>query len=97
MLLFNPTSLLLFQDSHGLEDENAAPATDVSQDVHLVHGTQNDTHTVVTFTRSWHACDPQDRTLTVSSTLRVFLPRYILNHVHSLVSVFKSSMAFPFK
>jgi hypothetical protein len=45
---------------------NAAPETDISQDVYLMHGNQNETHTIITFTRKWQACDPHDRSLTVS-------------------------------
>ena len=57
----------LLQDSHSIETGLAAPSeADPSQDVHLINGFQNDTHTVVIFTRPWHSCDPQDRTLTVS-------------------------------
>ncbi|XP_058803916.1 MOXD1 homolog 1 [Phymastichus coffea] len=57
-------------DSHGVSSANAAPETDISQDVHLIHGSQNDTHTVITFTRRWRTCDPQDRSLT-GDTVRV--------------------------
>lgn len=51
-------------DSHGIEERNAAPVTDVSQDVEVLGGIQNETHTTVTFSRRWHTCDPQDRQLT---------------------------------
>ncbi|XP_008207690.1 MOXD1 homolog 1 [Nasonia vitripennis] len=64
------TRIATLLDSHGVESNNAAPETDASQDVHLLHGSQNDTHTVVTFTRRWQSCDPQDRSLT-GDTVRV--------------------------
>ncbi|XP_057320432.1 MOXD1 homolog 1-like [Microplitis mediator] len=51
-------------DSHGDEETNASPITDVSQDVKILEGFQNDTHTSVTFSRRWQTCDPDDRHLT---------------------------------
>lgn len=56
----------MFQDSHGLKEANAAPITDQSQDVNVLGGSQNDTHTSITFSRSWQTCDPEDRYLNVS-------------------------------
>ncbi|XP_011160800.2 MOXD1 homolog 1 [Solenopsis invicta] len=50
-------------DSHGIET-NGPPLEDVSQDVHALSGSQNETHTTVTFRRKWQTCDPQDRQLT---------------------------------
>ncbi|KAK0175590.1 hypothetical protein PV327_009330 [Microctonus hyperodae] len=47
-------------DSHGDEETNASPITDLSQDVKILEGVQNDTHTIVTFSRSWQTCDPDD-------------------------------------
>lgn len=57
-------------DSHGIEETNAAPITDASQDVRVLEGFQNETHTSVTFTRNWQTCDPQDHRLT-GDTVRV--------------------------
>ncbi|XP_035720136.1 MOXD1 homolog 1-like [Vespa mandarinia] len=57
-------------DSHGIEESNAAPVTDTSQDVHVLEGFQNETHTSVTFIRNWQTCDPQDHRLT-GDTVRV--------------------------
>ncbi|XP_014472209.1 PREDICTED: MOXD1 homolog 1 [Dinoponera quadriceps] len=57
-------------DSHGTEDPKAAPVTDTSQDVRVLSGSQNGTHTTVTFSRKWHTCDPQDHQLT-GDTIRV--------------------------
>ncbi|XP_071651989.1 MOXD1 homolog 1-like isoform X1 [Temnothorax longispinosus] len=57
-------------DSHGIEEMNAAPVTDVYQDVQVLGGSQNETHTIVTFARKWQTCDPQDRQLS-SDTIRV--------------------------
>ncbi|KAK0078076.1 hypothetical protein PV325_003063 [Microctonus aethiopoides] len=51
-------------DSHGDEETNASPITDLSQDVKVLEGVQNDTHTIVTFSRSWQTCDPDDHILT---------------------------------
>ncbi|KAL2713654.1 MOXD1 1 [Vespula squamosa] len=61
---------VLFKDSHGIEESNAAPVTDTSQDVHVLEGFQNETHTSVTFIRNWQTCDPQDHRLT-GDTVRV--------------------------
>ncbi|KAK2589072.1 hypothetical protein KPH14_001907 [Odynerus spinipes] len=58
------------EDSHGIEEANAAPVTDASQDVRVLEGFQNETHTSVTFTRNWETCDPQDHRLT-GDTVRV--------------------------
>ncbi|XP_063985800.1 MOXD1 homolog 1 [Diachasmimorpha longicaudata] len=49
-------------DLHGL-DTNAAPIIDQSQDVDVLGGSQNGTHTTITFSRSWQTCDPEDRHL----------------------------------
>ncbi|KAF7390811.1 hypothetical protein HZH66_009291 [Vespula vulgaris] len=57
-------------DSHGIEESNAAPVTDTSQDVHVLEGFQNETHTSITFIRNWQTCDPQDHRLT-GDTVRV--------------------------
>ncbi|XP_015598813.1 MOXD1 homolog 1 [Cephus cinctus] len=57
-------------DSHGIEESNAAPVTDASQDVEVLHSSQNGTHTSVTFSRRWQTCDPQDHQLT-GDTIRV--------------------------
>ncbi|XP_015172192.1 PREDICTED: MOXD1 homolog 1 [Polistes dominula] len=57
-------------DSHGMEESNGAPITDTSQDVRVLEGYQNDTHTSVTFVRNWQTCDPQDHQLT-GDTVRV--------------------------
>ncbi|KAI4499302.1 hypothetical protein M0802_005562 [Mischocyttarus mexicanus] len=53
-----------------MEESNAAPITDTSQDVRVLEGYQNDTHTSVTFVRNWETCDPQDHHLT-GDTVRV--------------------------
>lgn len=47
-------------------DSNASPITDISQDVKILKGSQNGTHTSVTFSRNWQTCDPDDYQLTVS-------------------------------
>ncbi|KAG7210089.1 hypothetical protein KM043_011660 [Ampulex compressa] len=57
-------------DSHGIEETNAAPVTDASQDVRVLEGSQNETHTSITFSRNWQTCDPQDHRLT-GDTVRV--------------------------
>ncbi|XP_044590094.1 MOXD1 homolog 1-like [Cotesia glomerata] len=54
-------------DSHGDDDANASPITDASQDVKIIEGFQNDTHTSVTFSRAWQTCDPDDYHLTEDS------------------------------
>ncbi|XP_076680206.1 MOXD1 homolog 1-like [Andrena cerasifolii] len=57
-------------DSHGIEDPEAALVTDASQDVKVLGGSQNKTHTSVIFSRNWQTCDPQDHRLT-GDTIRV--------------------------
>ncbi|XP_053974730.1 MOXD1 homolog 1 [Hylaeus volcanicus] len=57
-------------DSHGIEDPDAALVTDASQDVKVLGGSQNATHTSVIFSRNWQTCDPQDHRLT-GDTIRV--------------------------
>ncbi|XP_033336186.2 MOXD1 homolog 1 [Megalopta genalis] len=57
-------------DSHGIEDPDAALVTDASQDVKVLGGSQNETHTSVIFSRNWQTCDPQDHRLT-GDTVRV--------------------------
>ncbi|KOC68651.1 MOXD1 like protein 1 [Habropoda laboriosa] len=57
-------------DSHGIEDPEAALVTDTSQDVKVLGGSQNETHTSVIFSRNWQTCDPQDHRLT-GDTIRV--------------------------
>ena len=42
---------------------NNVPYLDTSQDYHLISGYENDTHTVVTFSRAWDTCDDQDLAL----------------------------------
>ncbi|MPC37085.1 DBH-like monooxygenase protein 1 [Portunus trituberculatus] len=50
---------------------NSAPMVDESQDVKLLGGYQNDTHTVLRFSRPWDTCDgDQDYTLS-DDTVRV--------------------------
>ncbi|XP_011861673.1 PREDICTED: MOXD1 homolog 1 [Vollenhovia emeryi] len=56
-------------DSYGIES-NAAPVTDASQDVQVLGGSQNETHTVVTFVRKWQTCDSQDYQL-MGDSIRV--------------------------
>ncbi|XP_033297183.1 MOXD1 homolog 1 [Bombus bifarius] len=57
-------------DSHGIEGPEAALVTDTSQDVKVLGGSQNETHTSVIFSRNWQTCDPQDHRLT-GDTIRV--------------------------
>ncbi|CAD6217159.1 GSCOCG00004699001-RA-CDS, partial [Cotesia congregata] len=68
-LLFQPFQLNCSRksDSHGDDDANASPITDASQDVKIVEGFQNNTHTSVTFSRAWQTCDPDDYHLTEDS------------------------------
>ncbi|XP_029175897.1 uncharacterized protein LOC114944249 [Nylanderia fulva] len=63
------TGVVNLLDSHGIEMK-AAPVTDTSQDVRVLGGSQNETHTTVTFARKWQTCDPQDHRLT-EDTVRV--------------------------
>ncbi|XP_034191796.2 MOXD1 homolog 1 isoform X1 [Osmia lignaria lignaria] len=57
-------------DSHGIEDTDTALVIDASQDVKVIGGSQNETHTSVIFSRNWQTCDPQDHRLT-GDTIRV--------------------------
>ncbi|XP_072748696.1 MOXD1 homolog 1-like [Anoplolepis gracilipes] len=63
------TGVVNLLDSHGIEMK-AAPVVDTSQDVRIIGGSQNETHTTVIFARKWQTCDPQDRQLT-EDTVRV--------------------------
>nr|XP_053647657.1 DBH-like monooxygenase protein 1 [Cherax quadricarinatus] len=53
-------------DCHG--EGNWLPAVDDSHDVKVLSGYQNDTHTVLRFTRSWNTCDQHDFHLTGDTT-----------------------------
>ncbi|XP_076621804.1 MOXD1 homolog 1-like [Colletes latitarsis] len=57
-------------DSHGIGEPDATLVTDTSQDVKVLGGSQNETHTSVVFSRNWQTCDPQDHRLT-GDTIRV--------------------------
>ncbi|XP_070166863.1 MOXD1 homolog 1-like [Polyergus mexicanus] len=57
------TGVVNLLDSHGVEMK-AAPVADTSQDVRVLGGSQNETHTTVMFARKWQTCDPQDHQLT---------------------------------
>ncbi|XP_043252416.1 MOXD1 homolog 1 [Colletes gigas] len=57
-------------DSHGIGEPDATLVTDASQDVKVLGGSQNETHTSVVFSRNWQTCDPQDHRLT-GDTIRV--------------------------
>lgn len=80
----------MFQDSHGIEERNASPVTDDSQDVEVLGGVQNETHTIIDFSRKWHTCDPQDRQLTVSI-------RWSINHCVIPPCTFSSHQVFYFQ
>ena len=47
---------------------NTSPTLDETQDVSLLHGYQNESHTVLTFERKWNTCDPQDASLGSDTT-----------------------------
>ena len=38
---------------------NSAPKMDTSQDLKLIKGYQNESHTVITFERPWQTCDTE--------------------------------------
>ena len=38
---------------------NSAPKMDTSQDLKLIKGYQNESHTVITFQRPWQTCDTE--------------------------------------
>ncbi|KAI5711822.1 hypothetical protein M8J75_003369 [Diaphorina citri] len=46
-------------DCHG-GGGHAAPMKDQQQNYELLTGYQNDTHTVIRFSRAWDTCDSQD-------------------------------------
>ncbi|XP_050714984.1 uncharacterized protein LOC126997815 [Eriocheir sinensis] len=50
---------------------NMAPKVDVSQDVKLLGGYQNDTHTVLRFSRPWNTCDESQDFVLTDDTVRV--------------------------
>ena len=45
----------IFQDRHSTGHK--VPLIDASQDYTLLHGYQNDTHTILRFSRLWDTCD----------------------------------------
>ena len=50
---------------------NNPPYLDTRQDVELVAGYENDTHTVVTFSRAWDTCDTEQDLALGRDTVRV--------------------------
>ena len=54
----------LLQDRHALGEYE--PDIDESQDVTLLAANQNDTHTILRFSRPYVTCDENDRDITVS-------------------------------
>ena len=50
---------------------NNPPYLDTRQDVELVAGYENDTHTVVTFSRAWDTCDPEQDLALGRDTVRL--------------------------
>ena len=54
----------MFQDRHALGEYE--PVIDESQDVTLLAANQNDTHTILRFSRPYVTCDENDRDITVS-------------------------------
>ena len=52
-----------FQDGHALGEYE--PIIDESQDVTLLSANQNDTHTILRFSRPYVTCDENDRDITV--------------------------------
>ena len=47
---------------------NTKPVRDSSQDIKLLAGYQNETHTVIKFSRPWSTCDPDDAELSGDTT-----------------------------
>ena len=56
--------ILDFQDRHALGEYE--PIIDESQDVTLLSANQNDTHTMLRFSRPYVTCDENDRDINVS-------------------------------
>ena len=56
-----------FQDRHALGEYE--PIIDESQDVTLLAANQNDTHTILRFSRPYVTCDENDMDITVSINL----------------------------
>ena len=52
-----------FQDRHAIGE--IEPIIDESQDVTLLAANQNDTHTILRFSRPYVTCDENDRDITV--------------------------------
>ena len=55
----------LVQDRHALGEYE--PIIDESQDVTLLAANQNDTHTILSFSRPYVTCDEDDRDITVGT------------------------------
>lgn len=49
----------MLQDCHG-DEINTMPIKDPIQNYELLNGHQNNTHTVLMFTRLWNTCDESD-------------------------------------
>lgn len=64
-LIFIGNLRMMFQDSYATG--YSQPLKDDQQDVELLGGYQNDTHTVLRFSRPWSTCDEQDFELSVGS------------------------------
>ncbi|GIY68908.1 MOXD1 homolog 2 [Caerostris extrusa] len=68
------------QDRHAYK--NAMPVLDDQQDFQLLHGYENETHTVLQFSRKFDTCDDQDMAITVVKfqfilTFYVFNPKMV--------------------
>ena len=57
------------QDMHA--ESNSKPILDDQQDLKLIHGYQNETHTVVAFERSWSTCDLKHDQVLDGDTIRL--------------------------
>uniref|UniRef100_A0A8D8VXJ3 MOXD1 homolog 1 n=1 Tax=Cacopsylla melanoneura TaxID=428564 RepID=A0A8D8VXJ3_9HEMI len=62
-------------DCHG-GGGHAAPMKDQHQNYELLTGFQNDTHTVVRFSRDWDTCDSQDDLVLTNDTIRLLWAVY---------------------
>ncbi|KAK8380027.1 hypothetical protein O3P69_016584 [Scylla paramamosain] len=60
---------VFLHDRHA--EGNSAPMLDQSQDVKLLGGYQNDTHTVLRFSRPWDTCDGEQDYVLSDDTVRV--------------------------
>ncbi len=60
--------VMSIQDRYGPDNGNGYPPPDNVQNYELLNGMKNQTHITVTFRRKLSTCDPNDWTITVTTS-----------------------------